>query len=72
MDVVEFYTNGFVLVGIIFITAVLSNTVIQAYIHLAIRDGIRAKMALQVKYKKRTLANQVCKHVCLVHVTMSS
>ena len=50
VDFVEFYTNGFVLVGIIFITATFSNTLLQGHFHLTIRDGIRAKMALQVQY----------------------
>ena len=44
----EFFTNGYVLAMLLFLSAILMNTLLQAGNYLVIREGVRLRGALQV------------------------
>jgi len=50
VEVNDFFSNGYVLSIILFIGAILMNTVLQAGNYLVIREGVRLRGALQVWY----------------------
>ena len=51
VKVSKFFSNGYVLSLFLFLSCILMNTFLQAGNYLVIREGVRIRGAIQVKFK---------------------